>query len=58
MDEYSRKNMNSFSLFIYAHMLFSAVTDADFLDTEESKCLSNYEPSSQQLSMWRALGLL
>lgn len=30
----------------------------DFLDTEESKCLSNYEPSSQQLSMWRALGLL
>ena len=34
MDECSRKNMNSFSLFIYAHMLFSAVTDADFLDTE------------------------
>lgn len=30
----------------------------DFLDTEESKCLSNYEPSSQQISMWRALGLL
>lgn len=30
----------------------------DFLNSEESKCLSNYEPSSQQLSMWRALGLL
>jgi hypothetical protein len=30
----------------------------DFLDTEESKCLSNYAPSSQQLGMWRVMGLL
>lgn len=30
----------------------------DFLDTEESKCLSIYVPTSQQLSMWRAMGLL
>lgn len=30
----------------------------DFLDSEESKCLSNYEPSRQQLSMWNLMGLL
>lgn len=30
----------------------------DFLDSEESKDLSKYEPSSQQRSMWFALGLL
>lgn len=30
----------------------------DFLDTEESKCLNNYEPSRQQLSMWNLMGLL
>ena len=30
----------------------------DFLDSEESKNLSNYTPSSQQLSMWRAMGLM
>lgn len=30
----------------------------DFLDSEESKCLSNYEPSRQQLSMWHLKGLL
>lgn len=34
MNEQAQKQINTFSLFIYAHMLFSAVTDADFLDTE------------------------
>ena len=30
----------------------------DFLDSEESKNLSNYAPSRQQLSMWNVMGLL
>lgn len=30
----------------------------DFLETEESKCLSIYEPTPVQFSMWRAMGLL
>ena len=30
----------------------------DFLDSEESKNLSNYEPTLEQISMWRVMGLL
>lgn len=30
----------------------------DFLDSEESKDLSNYTPESQQLIMWDLMGLL
>ena len=30
----------------------------DFLASEESKNLSNYEPTLEQLSMWRVMGLM
>ena len=30
----------------------------DFLDSEESKCLSIYTPAPEQISMWHTMGLL
>ena len=40
-----------------AEMLVRTIKN-EFLDTEESKILSDYSPSSEQLKLWDFLGLL